>query len=111
MREEVEIDKFRLGVFSTGDLIALIIAIVVSGISWGTMGSDMAHMREEINSMRIELAELAARPITAEADRRLSVIEAKEAGEEIRFLELKNDIKEQLNRIEKKLDEYEKRNR
>jgi hypothetical protein len=79
------------------------ILILLLTMIW-QMGSWKGQIDEQMSQQRAEIQSIRAIPISAQADRRLSVVEAEAVNTQRQLTEMKADLVRRLERIDAKID-------
>jgi hypothetical protein len=86
-----------------GGIGVLLIVMIYNTATWKT------QIDEQMQQQRQQIAILASRSITPEADRRLSIIETDAHNRTRELAELKADLVRRFDRQDNKLDQIQKR--
>ena len=84
---------------SVGDVLVMVTTLVVIGISFGTLSARLDAVADEVTIIR-------GRDITPGAERRISILEVQVAQQRMDSMEWRKEIRDQLDRIEQKMDAH-----
>ncbi len=90
--------------FEGGVVVAMLGMAFYVGSWKASQEQAQAEMQQQLADLSQQLAAVAARPITSEADRRLSVVESQISAQVLTVSELKVDIGKRLDRLEQQND-------